>query len=386
MKLEGVRVVDLSLFLPGPTATQMMADHGADVIKVESLGDGEPNRHIGQRRGDETVYFTCTHRGKRSVTLNLKDPRGVEMFMRLAASADVIVESFRPGVVRRLGIDYEAVRRVRPEIVYASISAFGQSGPLVANPAHDLAVEAMCGLLSANAGEDGVPVIPAMPAGDMLAATLTLSGILMALLRRERTGAGDYLDVAMMDAILSCMPNSVGAVFAEDRPPVLEEERIWGGAAFYRIYRTADDRHVVLGGSEMKFVRNLLTALGREDLIPLCELPPGPGQRPVIEFLNRTFAERTQGEWVDFFEDLDVCFAPVNDLKAGFDLPQTHHREMVLTDDAGRKHIGIPLKFASEPGRIDPLAPGHGAHTVEVLKELGYTSAELDAARADGVC
>ncbi|MFP6835716.1 MAG: CoA transferase, partial [Pseudomonadales bacterium] len=160
MKLEGVKVVDLSSFLPGPTVTQMMADHGANVVRVESLGEGEPNRRIGQRRGDETVYFACTHRGKQSLSLNLKDSRGVELFMELVQSADVIVESFRPGVVARLGVDYDQVVKVKPDIVYASISAFGQDGPLVLNPAHDLAVEAMCGLLSNNTDSNGTPVMP----------------------------------------------------------------------------------------------------------------------------------------------------------------------------------------------------------------------------------
>ena len=143
MKLEGLKVIDLSSFLPGPTVTQMMADHGAEVIKVENLGAGEPNRHIGQRRNGETVYFACTHRGKQSLTLNLKDPRGVGLFMDLARSADVVVESFRPGVVGRLGVGYEAVSQVKPDVVYASISAFGQDGPMMLNPAHDLAVEAI---------------------------------------------------------------------------------------------------------------------------------------------------------------------------------------------------------------------------------------------------
>ena len=141
MKLTGITVLDLSLFLPGPTVSQMMADHGARVIKVENTGEGEPNRHIGQTRGTQTVYFACTHRGKESLSVNLKDARGLKLFRQLASQADVIIESFRPGVVARLGIDYESIQQVRPDIVYAAISAYGQSGPLVSDPAHDLAVE-----------------------------------------------------------------------------------------------------------------------------------------------------------------------------------------------------------------------------------------------------
>lgn len=385
MKLDGVKVLDLSLFLPGPTVTQMMADHGAEVIKIENLGEGEPNRQIGQRRGDETVYFTCTHRGKQSLALNLKSERGVAIFLGLAETADVVVESFRPGVVQRLGVDYEAVRAVKPDIIYASISAFGQDGPLVQNPAHDLAVEAMCGLLSNNVDEQGTPVLPGIPAGDMLAATITLSGVLMALFRREQTGAGDYLDVAMMDSILSCMPNNMGAVFADNKPPVPQEERTWGGNAMYRIYATKDAKHIVLGGSELKFARNLLTKLGREDLIGLCAEPPGHKQRPVVEFFDELFKTRTQTQWVDFFEGLDVCFAPVNDLRAGLNLAQTVHREMCLVDDTGREHLGIPIKYLHEPGCVNFQAPSHGEHTVKLLSSLGYDEAEINDLFAEGV-
>ncbi len=385
MKLEGVRVVDLSLFLPGPTATQMMADHGAEVIKIENTGEGEPNRHIGQMRDGESVYFTCTHRGKKSLTLDLKHPDGLEAFMRLVERADVVVEAFRPGVVRRLGIDYERVAARNPRIVYVSISAFGQSGPLVHRPAHDLAVEATCGLLSNNVDREGRPCLPAMPAGDMLSATLTLGAVAMALFRRERTGRGDYVDLAMMDAILACMPNSMGAAFAERRAPEPAEERIWGGSAMYRIYECADGRHVVLGGAEPKFARNLMTALGREDLIPIAAGPPGARQRPAIEFLERTFAERTQAEWVEWFETVDVCFAPVNDLRTGLDLEQTRARGMVLEDARGREHLGIPVNYAEEPGRAQLRAPAHGEHARELLAALGYDDAELARMRDEGV-
>ncbi len=389
MKLEGIRVLDLSLFLPGPTASLMMADHGAEVIKIETLDEGEPNRHIGQRRGtppeDVSVYFDCTHRGKRSLTLNLKAEEGREIFFRLVDTADVVIEAFRPGVVQRLGVDYATVAARNPRIIYASISAFGQTGPLVSRPAHDLAVEATCGLLSVNVDAEGRPCLPAMPAGDMLAATLTLAGVAMALYRREQTGRGDYLDLAMMDSILACMPNSMGAALGERRAPVPEEERIWGGNAFYRIYTCADGEYVVLGGVEMKFVRNLLTALGREDLIPLCR-QPGAGQRPVIEFLEATFASRTRNEWEAFMADLDVCFAAVNDLRSGLDHPQVRAREMVLEDHRGHEHLGVPLKFANEPARPRLQAPAHGADTDALLAELGFDAADRGRLREDGVC
>ena len=363
MKLEGLRVIDLSLFLPGPYLTQVMADHGAEVIKVEPPGEGEPNRHIGAAEDGVSVFFRNTHRGKRSVTVNLKDAAQREALLTLAATADVFVEAFRPGVVDRLGVGYAQVAARNPRIVYCSIAAFGQDGPYRDMPAHDLATEAMAGVVSLNLGEDGQPTIPHVPAADMAASMFALSGILMALLRRERTGVGDYLDISMHDSILAWTPNVTGQVFTHKRPPVVKHERSLGGSAFYRIYRTLDDRHVVLGGQEPKFIRNLLTELGRPEFIELCERGPGPHQAPVVEFLRSVFATRTQAAWVDWFRGRDVCFAPVKNLREAFDDSHAIARGMRLVDPAGREHIGTPIKFRNEPGQIDFTLPRQGEHT-----------------------
>jgi crotonobetainyl-CoA:carnitine CoA-transferase CaiB-like acyl-CoA transferase len=384
MKLEGIRVVDLSLFLPGPAMTQVMADHGAEVIKVESH-EGEPNRRIGPERDGVSVYFANTHRGKKSLTLNLKSPAGVEALLRLAATADVLVESFRPGVVDRLGIGYAAVSARAEKIVYVSISAFGQTGPYRDRPAHDLAVEAMSGVLSVNLGWDDRPWAPAIACADMLASNMALSGVLMALLRRETTGRGDYLDIAIMDALIASLPNGYGLPMTERRQPVAKHERTWGGNALYRIYETRDGRFVALGGAELKFATNLLGALGRPDLIPLCRLPPGPGQDPLRDFLTETFLTRTQAEWVQWLAGKDIAFAPVKSLREGLDDAQTRHRAMLVQDRRGWEHLGIPIKFADEPGNIRLDPPAHGQHSEEILRGLGYSDAELAAMKADGV-
>ncbi len=385
VKLDGIRVLDLSLFLPGPLLTQMMADHGAEVIKLEPLPHGEPNREIGLTRDGVSVFFANTHRGKKSISLNLKTEARREALLRLAETCDVMVEAFRPGVVDRLGVGYDAVAARAPHIVYASISAFGQTGPYVRKPAHDAATEAVAGILSVNLGQDDKPWLPAIANADMLSSTIALSGVLMALLRRRETGKGDYIDVAMMDSLLACMPNNYGPPMAEKRAPVPKEERSWGGNAMYRLYETADGKWIVLGGAEIKFARNLLTALGRLDLVELCALPPGPGQDPVKAFFDETFRTRTQAEWIDWFEGMDVCFAPVKTLREGLDDPQVRAREMVLEDDRGWEHIGIPVKFRDEPGRVDFALPARGQHTEEVLRRLGYDADTVAAMKRDGV-
>lgn len=369
MKLEGVRVLDLSLFLPGPHLTMMMADHGADVVKVEPPG-GEPVREVGLKQAGVSTWFRNTHRGKRCIMLDLKSDAGQQAFARLVERADVVVEAFRPGVATRLGIDYERCRELNQRIVYCSISAYGQDGRNAQRPAHDLAMQADSGVVSLNLGPDGSPAAPHMPVADMAGSLMALSGILMALYRREKTGQGDYIDLSMQDALMAWLPNVLGPPFAEQRDPVVKDERSWGGNAMYRLYRCSDGRWLALGGAEEKFARNLLDALGRPDLVPLCLLPPGPGQDPVKAFLAETFATRTLAAWIDFMEPLDVCWAPVKTLTEAFSDPHTKARGMVWTAPDGGTHLGIPIRFAHEPGRINPALDGPGESTAEILREL----------------
>ncbi|PWS36541.1 CoA transferase [Falsiroseomonas bella] len=368
MKLQGVRVLDLSLFLPGPYLTTVMADHGAEVIKVEPPA-GEPVRSIGLRANGESVWFRNTHRGKKSVVLNLKDPADLAALHDLARSCDVMLESFRPGVADRLGIGATAMTALNPRLVYCSISAFGQDGPLRDRPAHDLAVEALAGTVSISLGQDGKPTHPNVPLADVTASLLALSAILMALYRRETTGRGDVIDMAMFDATLSWLPNATGAVFAEDRPPRVKEERQWGGGAFYNIYDTKDGKWVVLGGSEHKFVETLLHALGRADLIPAASGPPGPAHKLTETFLRETFATKTRDEWEAWFAGRDVCFAPVLDLREALHQPHSLARRMLVRDEEGNLHLGLPIKFRDEPGTLNPKLPKLGEHTAEAIAE-----------------
>ena len=384
MKLKGIKVLDLSLFLPGPMLTQMMADHGADVIKLEPLNGGEPNREIGPKRNGVSVYFANTHRGKRSIQLNLKTKAGQEIAQRLATEVDVIVESFRPGVTKRLGIDFETVKIINPQIVYASISAFGQTGPYAKKPAHDLAVQAYSGLISTNLGSDGKPAMPGVQSADMLSSLMGLSGILMALLRREESGRGDHIDLAMMDTLISCIPNNLGSVLAQQSAPKVAHERIWGGHAIYNIYETLDNKHIVLGASEKHFAERILSKFKRLDLLSLCEAPTGPAQDRLKQFLAKKFREKRQDYWINWFEDIDASFAPVNNLKEALNDPQLRYREMIVVDKSGNGHIGTPLKFREEPSNISFRAPGIGEHNEQIAKELGLDEKEINSLKRGG--
>ncbi|MFN3959050.1 MAG: CaiB/BaiF CoA transferase family protein [Parvularculaceae bacterium] len=385
MKLEGVRVVDLSLFLPGPMLTLMMADHGAEIVKIEPRGEGEPTREIGYRKNGESVWFRNTHRGKKSLQLDLKTDEGREIFLRLVKNAHVVVEAFRPGVVKRLGVDYDAARAVNPAIVYCSISAFGQTGRYVARPAHDLAVQALAGVVALNEGQDGRPAMPHMPVADALASLTALSGVLMALLRARETGKGDYLDIAMLDSVLAWTPNITGRIFATGLPHVPKEERSWGGNAFYNLYDCADGAWIALGGAELKFAKELLGSLGRLDLAPLAALPPGAGQVALRGFLRETFRSRPRSEWLSWLADKDVAYAPVNTLQEAFDDPNTAERGMLQFDSEGNEIVGTPIKFADEPASIDPRVPTKGGDADSILAGLGYTEPEIDSLRTRGV-
>ncbi len=358
MKLQGVRVLDISMFLPGPMLTLMMADHGADVIRIEPPGTGEPTREIGYQVGGMSAWFRNTHRGKRSIQLDLKTAEGRTTLLDLARDADVFVEAFRPGVAARLGFDYPTLGTENPRLIYCSISAFGQDGPRRDLPAHDLAVEALAGVLPLNEGQDGKPAMPHMPVADALASLTGLAGVLMALHRRHETGRGDYIDAAMFDSLLAWTPNISGRIFATGQPHVPKEERSWGGNAMYNLYETADAQWIVLGGAEIKFAANLLHAVGRPDLLPLAALPPGPGQEPLRDYLRNLFRTRTRADWQAWFAGRDIAFAPVRTLAEAFTDPANR---LLSHDPFGTPLMGTPIRFLEEPARLNPAAPALNA-------------------------
>jgi crotonobetainyl-CoA:carnitine CoA-transferase CaiB-like acyl-CoA transferase len=352
-KLSGIKVIDLSVFLPGPMMTMMLADQGADVIKIEAAG-GDPARDQAPFEAGQSVWFRNLNRGKKSIVLDLKSDAGKARLWDLIDGADVFVEGFRPGVMARLGFDHAAVSARNPRIVYCSISAFGQTGTMAHHPAHDMAVQALSGFLSVNDGQDGMPVVPGAPSADMAAGLTALSAVLMALIGREKSGRGDYIDCAMLDSLLPWCAHIAGDAIAGGTAPKSQHQRSLGGAAFYNVYATSDGKYIVLGGREMKFVANLLTALGRPDLIAIAEFPAGE-QGDLIAFLRTAFAQKNRDAWVTWFAEKDVAFAPVLNFREALDQPHIAERGLWIEAD-GAHQIAPAIRFASE-GWVPRAAP-----------------------------
>ncbi len=356
-KLSGIKVVDLSVFLPGPMMTMMLADQGAEIWKVEAAA-GDPARDQAPFEAGQSVWFRNLNRGKKSIVLDLKSEGGKARLWDLIDGADVFVEGFRPGVMKRLGFDYAAVFARNPRIVYCSISAFGQDGAMAHHPAHDMAVQALAGFMSVNDGADGTPVVPGAPSADMAAGLTALSATLMALMGRDRTGRGDYIDCAMFDSLLPWCAHTAGGAIAGGEPPKSSHQRSLGGAAFYQVYATADGKHVVLGGREMKFVTALMTALGKPEMIEIAERPAGE-QGELIAYLRSVFVTRTRDAWVEWFAGKDVAFSPILNFREALDQPHVAERGL-LVGHSGAHQIGPAIRYASEGWQVGD-APDLGA-------------------------
>ncbi len=374
-------MLDLSLFLPGPAATQLMADHGARVIKVENPLAPEPTRSAEAfpwTQGGETVLFRNTQRGKESIALNLKTTAGKNALLALAREVDVVVEAFRPGVAERLGIDYPTLSVKNPGLVYCSLSAFGQNGPWRDRPAHDTATVAAAGILDLTRSPEGDsgPAIIGVPIADMLSSYLALSGILMALHRRNTTGEGDFIDVSMFESVLAASPNIMGPVFGGNQTPERLQERTHGGNAMLNVYETADAQFIALGGGEKKFVEALFTGLDREDFVSAVTGPAGEGHWAAIAFLRATFRKRTRAEWEMWFTGRDICWSPVNSLKEAWDADHVWERGMRFKDSQGNDHIGSAVRFSREPAQISTKLPQIGAETAKIIGELDLNEAD----------
>ncbi|UXJ50271.1 CaiB/BaiF CoA transferase family protein [Pseudomonas citronellolis] len=363
MKLSGIVVLDFSQFMPGPTLTAMLADHGARVIKVEPP-TGDPTRHDPESHDD---FYAACNRGKQSLCLDLKKPDGLQVALSLASRADVLVESFRPGVAGRLGLGYETLKSLNPRLIYCSVTAFGQTGPMRDLAGHDSVVQALGGSLPRE--RDGTPITGGVPVSALLGSMSGLAAILMALLRVRDSGVGDYIDIAMHDCLLNARPYAIRRALEHSTTSTHSSR---DELAMLSAYRCADGEWLCLGGREPHFCHRLLTPLGRPDLILSALGPGGPEQRELREFLGRTFATETRDHWLDWLETHQVSAAPVLDLKQALRHPQSETRQMLIEDAHGAIHYAGALKFHNEPSTPDLHVARLGEHNDVVLAELGF--------------
>ena len=394
--LAGCKVVDFSRLAPGPMATMILADLGADVIKIEQPGGGRRSRDeraasggaSAEEREQRLRIASPLERNKRSIALDLRNPRGHEVALRLVERADVIVEGFRPGVMARLGLDWERVRALQSRAIYCSISGYGQAGPRASRVGHDLNYLAYAGALSLIGTEEGMPVVPINVIADYAAGSLqAVVGILAALIARNATGLGQYLDVSMTDGVVALLGVEIARLLATGDVPGPGSMYLTGGAAYYNVYRTRDGRAITIACNEPHFYANLCAALRLPELADR-QFVDLAGQRENRRWIQTKISERTLEEWIGILTGRDVPFEPVRALDEVVKDQALWDRGVLTAlsaaDGTMVTQVAPMIRLSGTPTTARHLAPMPGADTDAIMRELGYADAEVSAIRAAG--
>lgn len=370
--LTGIRVLDMSRLLPGPYCTMLLADFGAEVIKIEEPGKGDYSRSFPPFLKDFGYWHLQLNRNKQSVVLDLKSEEGKNIFLELIKTADVVVESYRPGVLKKLGVDYEAAAKVNPKIIYCSLSGYGSKGPLAHKADHDLGYLSLAGVTAMSGEADGAPAIPGVLMADMNAALSAGMSIMIALRHATLTGQGQEIDISLFNVAMNLMPGAASLFFGSGF--VAERGNNWltGAYANYNIYATADGRYVSVGCLEKKFWRNLCMGLGKEELIDMVD---DESNHPYLkEQLAEAFKQKTMREWEEVFADKDACVTPVLNFKEAVESEQVQANEMVLNvqdDELGEyQQLGFAMKLSKTPAQLNKRAPRLGEDTEKILAQI----------------
>ena len=370
--LEGIRILDLSRLLPGPYCTMLLADFGAEVIKIEEPGRGDYARSFPPFLKDFGYWHLQLNRNKKSVVLDLKSDAGKIAFLELAKTADVVVESYRPGVLKKLGIDYETVSKINPKIIYCALTGYGKNGPLAKQADHDIGYVSLAGITNMSGDAGGKPAIPGVLMADMNSAMAAGMSILIALRHAQMTGQGQEIDISLYNVAMTLMPGAASLYFGSGF--VAERGNNWltGMYANYNIYKTKDNRYVSVGCLEKKFWTNLCTTLQRADLIDLID---DEENHPYLkEQLALEFEKCTMTEWEAYLKGKDTCVTPVLNFAEACGAEQTSANEMVVTvndEELGEyKQIGFAMKMSKTPAQLSKRAPRLGEDTEEILGQL----------------
>lgn len=387
LPLDGLLVLDLTRLLPGPLCTMLLGDYGAEIIKVEDTDAGDPTRFVGRFFEGSGSFFHLLNRNKKSIALDLKSRQGREIASKLACKADVLVEGFRPGVMDRLGLGYERLKKLNPGLVYASISGYGQEGPYQNRAGHDLNYTALAGLLDLSAAGKA-PVMPAVQIADIAGGSLmALSGIMIALYRRQASGEGTYVDVSMTRGLLPWLTYAASGLGTEAGIPRRGRGHITGAYACYNIYETADGKYMSLGALEPVFWQRFCEAIGRPEWVP--RQFEEEGREELIDSVRKVFKGKTRTEWEEFFAVVDACCEPVLNLEEAMEHPLSrdggYWLDLPGREEEAEKMAGFPLLFSGRPGGLRYPPPRHGEHTAEVLGTLGYDSTAVRELAGKGI-